>query len=197
MPAVGHREALLEGAKHCLRERGYARTTARDIVAASSTNLGSIGYHFGSKEALLTEAIIESFEEFGDALAGALAETPPAGDPYERFAARCSRVIEAMMEHRGVWAASVEAFIQSQHLPAVRERLGEALEMGRTGLASLLEGIPENAPEARAVGSLHLALLDGLMIQWLVDPERAPSGEDLAAGLRTILGRADPPSSEA
>ena len=41
---MGHREDLLEGAKRCLYEKGYARTTARDIVAASGTNLASIGY---------------------------------------------------------------------------------------------------------------------------------------------------------
>jgi AcrR family transcriptional regulator len=50
---MGHREALLAGARRCLLERGYARTTARDLVAASDTNLASIGYHFGSNEALL------------------------------------------------------------------------------------------------------------------------------------------------
>ncbi|MGH3839469.1 MAG: TetR family transcriptional regulator, partial [Pseudonocardiaceae bacterium] len=41
---MGHREALLDGARRCLLERGYARTTARDLVAASGTNLASIGY---------------------------------------------------------------------------------------------------------------------------------------------------------
>lgn len=51
---MGHREDLLEGAKRCLLEKGYARTTARDIGAASGTNLASIGYHYGSKEALST-----------------------------------------------------------------------------------------------------------------------------------------------
>ena len=184
---MGHREALLEGAKQCLREQGYARTTARDIVAASGTNLGSIGYHFGSKEALLTEAMIEVFEEWGDELGRVLAETPPEGDPFERFAATWTRVIETLTLHRGVWAASVEAFIQSQHLPEVRERLADALELARTGLASVLQGIPEDDPEARSVGAVHLALLDGLMIQWMLDPDRAPTGQDLADGLRTIL----------
>ena len=49
---MGHKEDLLDGAKRMLLERGYANTTARDIVAASKTNLASIGYHFGSKEQL-------------------------------------------------------------------------------------------------------------------------------------------------
>ena len=62
---MGHKEDLLAGAKRCLLERGYAGTTARDIVAASHTNLASIGYHFGSKDALLTEAMIELIGEWG------------------------------------------------------------------------------------------------------------------------------------
>ena len=52
-PRESHRDALLDAAKSLLRERDYGNITARDLVAASNTNLGSIGYHFGSKEALL------------------------------------------------------------------------------------------------------------------------------------------------
>ncbi len=33
---MGHREDLLEGAKRCLLAKGFARTTARDIVKAVS-----------------------------------------------------------------------------------------------------------------------------------------------------------------
>jgi len=188
IPAVGHREALLQGAKQCLLEQGYGRTTARDIVAASGTNLASIGYHFGSKEALLTEAMIEAVGDWGEELERALATAPePSGDPLERFAASWSRVIETFATHREAWTASIEAFVQAEHNPELRKQLAEAIEMARTGLAALFQGIAEDAPEARAVGSLHLALLDGLIIQWMLDPERAPSGEDLADGLRTIL----------
>ena len=45
---MGHKEDLLAGAKQVLIERGYSNTTARDVVAASHTNLASIGYHYGS-----------------------------------------------------------------------------------------------------------------------------------------------------
>ena len=55
---MGHKEDLLAGAKKCLVELGYAKTTARDSVKASHTNLASIGYHFGSKDALLTQAMM-------------------------------------------------------------------------------------------------------------------------------------------
>ena len=53
---MGNREDLLAGAKRCLYEKGYASTTARDIATASGTSLAAIGYHFGSKEALMNQA---------------------------------------------------------------------------------------------------------------------------------------------
>lgn len=56
--AMGHREDLLEGAKRCLLEKGFVRTTARDIVKESGANLASIGYHYGSKDALLAQAYV-------------------------------------------------------------------------------------------------------------------------------------------
>src|SRR5437764_12657272 len=53
----GHREALREAARRLVRDKGLARTTARDLVQASGTNLRSIGYHFGSKDELMAEVI--------------------------------------------------------------------------------------------------------------------------------------------
>ena len=39
---------------------------------------------------------------------------------------------------------------------------------------------------AQAVGSLHQALFSGVLTQWLIDPDRAPSATDLAATLQAI-----------
>jgi hypothetical protein len=46
----------------------------------------------------------------------------------------------------------------------------------------------EMLAQAWAVGSFYLALLPGVMAQWLIDPDHAPSGRDLAEALRTIVG---------
>ena len=69
---MSHREDLLDGAVACLREKGYAQTTARDIVAASGTNLASIGYHYGSLKALLNAAVLKALDDFGEQMAQAM-----------------------------------------------------------------------------------------------------------------------------
>ena len=82
---MSHREDLLAGAVQCLREKGYAHTTARDIVAASGTNLASIGYHYGSTKALLNAAVLAAMEEFGQEMAKAIGAPDPALSALGRF----------------------------------------------------------------------------------------------------------------
>jgi AcrR family transcriptional regulator len=188
---MGHREKLLAGAKQCLYERGYSRTTARDIVEASGTNLASIGYHFGSKEALLNAAMMEAVGEWGEELERiVLADVVDQGaDPMERFEAIWARVIESFAAHRPALIASFEAFVQAEHSPELREQMAAGHEEVRMWLAALFRRIGSTAGEGseRAVGSFYLALLNGLMVQWLLDPDRAPSGRDMTEALLTIL----------
>ena len=187
---MGNREDLLAAAKRCLFEKGYARTTARDIAAASGVSLAAIGYHFGSKEALLNAARIEAIGEWWDELARTLAaDADPDASPMERFEAIWTRVVEAFASQRMVWVASFEMLAQVDQAPEVRAVVADAQQRARLGLASLFHRIDPTLDEQRAwaVGSFYLALLPGVMAQWLIDPEHAPSGRDLAAALRTIV----------
>lgn len=187
---MGHRERLLAGAKRCLYERGYGRTTARDIVAASGTNLASIGYHFGTKEALLNAAMMEAVKEWSEELERILlADAGEQADPMERFEATWTRVIESFEAHRPALVASFEAFVQAERSPELREQIAAGHEEGRFWLAELFGTVGNGADEGstRAVGSFYLALLNGLMVQWILDPDRAPSDRDMVEALRTIL----------
>lgn len=180
----------MAGAKRCLVERGYARTTARDIVAASGTNLASIGYHFGSKEALLNEALIEASGEWGGQLEKVLAEAGEGLRPgsVERFQVIWSGVVELFAQNRGLWAASFEVFAQIEHLPELRRQLADGLEQARLGLAHIFHHPDDEA--ARSLGCFYQAMLTGVIAQYLIDPERAPTGPELALALRTITADA-------
>jgi AcrR family transcriptional regulator len=186
---MGHREDLLDGAKRCLYEKGYARTTARDIVAASGTNLGSIGYHYGSTQALMNAAMLSAMEEWGDAVAKALAE--PGDETGDRTVRFWRRVIGTIDSHRALWLASIEAMLQGEHAPEVRAQMAAALREGRSGMAAIATGRPEaelDDETVETVGSVQMALMSGVMVQWLVDPAHAPTAERIAAGLRVLGG---------
>lgn len=192
---MGNREALLSGAKKSLLEKGYDRTTVRDITAAAGgVSMAAIGYHFGSREALLTAALVEALDEWGAAalgstVAGKGAPRPPNRTGYKRW---WSRVIESFRGQRPLWLASVEAFLQAERSPDVRAQLARGNQEARRGLAAFLTGVTEEEVSdevVRSVGSVQVALISGLMIQWINDPDHAPSAEDVVRGLREIAAR--------
>ena len=186
---MGHREDLLDGAVRCIYEKGYGRTTARDIVAASGTNLGSIGYHYGSTEALLNAALEKALEDWGTQLATALLATDPDGqDKLQRFAAYWDSVIASMSTHRPAFMASFDAFVQMEHAPAVRAMIAAGMQDARGLWASVFHQVdPAVEPQkAFQLGSFYQALITGVLTQWLIDPANAPTGRDLAEALRMI-----------
>jgi AcrR family transcriptional regulator len=192
---MGNREDLLAAAKRLLYEKGYARTTARDLTAASGVSLAAIGYHFGSKEALLNAARLEALGEWANELGRALAPgTDPDASPMERFEAIWTTVIESFAAHRPLWAASFELMAQIDQAPEVRAAVADAQEQARLGLAALFHHLDPTLEErsAWAVGSFYLALLSGVMAQWLIDPEHAPSSRDLAQALQTVVADVSP-----
>jgi AcrR family transcriptional regulator len=188
---MSHREDLLAGAVACLREKGYAHTTARDIVAASGTNLASIGYHYGSTKALLNAAVLKALDEFGEQMAQAIGlDTADGRTTLERFERFWTALIDSFGTSRQVWLATFDIFTVAQRDPQVRAAVADGLEDARTFWAQALYGVdPADQRQARAVGSLHQALVSGVLVQWLIDPERAPSPADLAHAMAAIAAQ--------
>lgn len=196
---MGNREDLLAGAKRSLYQKGYARTTARDIATAAGTSLAAIGYHFGSTEALMNAALLEAIEDWGKEVQRALnSDLAEDASPMERFEWYWTRVTDSFATHRELWAATIEILTQVNRVPGVRAALAAGIQEGRMTWASLLQRIdPETETrKAWAVGSFYQALLSGILVQWLIDPKRAPSGHDLTEALQVIAtGVAPPPES--
>ncbi len=188
---MGHREDLLEGAKRCLLEKGWVRTTARDIVAASGANLASIGYHYGSKDALMLEAFMRMTEEWGEGIGRAMAATAaPDASREEHVAAVFDGIIESFSRDRQFWAAQLEVVGQLDKHPELKRRFASVLPQGREGMVAVFEGVDDkDVPEAasRTAGSVYHALFIGLWVQWLIDPAAVPAGRDIVAGMDRIL----------
>jgi AcrR family transcriptional regulator len=186
---MGNREELLAGAKRSLYQKGYARTTARDIAAAAGTSLAAIGYHFGSTQALMNAALFEAIGEWGEEIQRALsADLRQDASPIERFEWYWTRVTDSFSTHRELWAATMDILAQVDRVPAVREAIAQGFQDGRLTWASLLQRIDPKTEQKKAwaVGSFYQALLSGVLVQWLIDPRHAPSGRDLTEALGVI-----------
>ena len=190
---MGHKEDLLDGAKRCLYEKGYARTTARDIVAASGTNLASIGYHYGSKENLLNAALMSATEDFGEAIGAAVDAAPPERRPLRALRARSS---PASSSPYADLPPALERDLRVA-LPARPRRRGPGVLRRRPGHGPPRDQPPlvrharrrSRSPTPTTSGSASSCrpMLIGLMGQMLIDPAQAPTGDDLAAALRTMF----------
>lgn len=159
-----------------------ARTTARDIVAASGANLASIGYHYGSKEALMDAALIEAIGELGERwLRWSAQDETRRHDAWDR-------ILADFDAHRPLLIAHVEAWAQVERSPELRERFANSYA---DQLAKGIEDSKTNRPHldadtARALAVVSGALADGLIVQWLIDPDQVPTGREIATGLRAL-----------
>lgn len=189
-PAAGHRERLLAAAIACLQDKGYARTTARDLVAASGTNLASIGYHFGGKEALLNAALAECFRTWTDRVEEAVFSSGAAA-PAERLERALTAMIGAFDELGGQVAALVEAFPAALRSAELRDRLAAAYAESRRAAADMItracadaDREPPGSPQTMA--SVLIALCDGLMLQFLLDPTATPDAAEVFGALTAM-----------
>ncbi|SOD72781.1 TetR family transcriptional regulator [Jatrophihabitans sp. GAS493] len=192
---MGHREQLLAAARQLLQDKGYAHITARDLVAASDTNLASIGYHFGSKAELLNEAISGILTAWIDDLASTVLADPDV-PPLQRIVLTWQAQLDHLPEKRALFLSFVEALAQAGRSSQLRAQFAEHYRRCRIRVAELIvqsvageaaEEMPADDPRQLAVASFVLAVCNGLALQWLLDPDGVPTPEDLMQGLLPLL----------
>jgi AcrR family transcriptional regulator len=185
---MSQRDDLLTAAKKLLVEKGYHRTTARDIAAASGAHLGSIGYHYGSKDALMSTAALEAQGEWGDAIDSAIAAAGTAS-PTQRLQIAVDELIAAMTRQREVLIASVQAYAQAAFDDDILQTLTTATQGARTDLAAGVLGVQPSdidANTSRGLGSVIHALIAGLSLQAFLDADSLPTGEQVVQAVRAL-----------
>jgi AcrR family transcriptional regulator len=186
-PQRSNRSALLEGTLRCIERLPPERVTARAIAAESGANIASIAYHFGSKDELVTEAVIMGLDRWLEEIGSALGDLEGM-DPGTRFR-RAGPVIDASRRrHTGLARNFLGAMSRAQHDRRIRAALADGFRRTRPRVAALL-GLGEDRAARDAAGLIH-SLFTGLLFQALLDPELAIEGERMSqaqARLRTVL----------
>jgi AcrR family transcriptional regulator len=182
-----NRDALVDGTLRCLARLPAERVTARAIAEEAEANLASITYHFGSKDELVTEAIVVGLDRWLASIADEL-DGVVGRSPAERLR-RAAAMIDASRERNHALESNfVGALARAQHDPRVRKRLAAGFRDARADVAAVL-GLESSEPALDTAG-LVLALFHGLLIQALLDPELAIEGDRMTraqARLRRLL----------
>ena len=193
---MGNREDLLAGARRVILEHGVAKATAREIANAAGVSLAAIGYHFGSKDHLITEALTQSLGTgVGDAMEEAVAEHA-AAPLLDGFAALWNRMPEIFAANRESLLASLENAVRVLRDSDTGPELAEAIGHGYEGIAQRLRATrPDlDAADIDAVAKLDYTLVQSLGMLWLLSPDALPTGDELARAVAVIASTGAAPA---
>lgn len=199
--ALETRNAILDAAEHLFQQHGVGQTSLAQIAAAAGVTRGAVYWHFANKADLFDammqrlvgpaeEALLALLDEHGD---DALAAVHAL---LLRFFARAAsdtrylRVFEIAW-HKCEYTGDM-ARIRDNHLECGANYLRIIEEAARRARAhgQIPPGI---SPRAAAVGLM--ALLDGLLVNWTLDPTRFDLAEVAPAVIDTFFaGLRHPPA---
>jgi AcrR family transcriptional regulator len=182
-PQRSNRQSLIEGTLRCLERFPAERVTTRAIASESGANVASITYHFGSKDRLVTEAVIGGLDRWLAEIGRGMEEAA-GSDPRARMLRAAEMVEASRRRHAGLARTFVAALAKAQHDPAVREALAAGFRRTRPAVADLLGLGADQAGEDAA--GLMVAMFDGLLFQALLDPGLAIEGEAMPCALARL-----------
>ncbi|WP_435591586.1 TetR/AcrR family transcriptional regulator [Nocardia sp. bgisy118] len=188
---MGNREDLLAGARKAIMERGVAKTTARDIANAAGVSLAAIGYHFGSKDRLITEALAEALGTgIGDSMAELIEETEGRPMP-EAFASMIDGLPAVFAANREGMLASMENLLRVARSPESQRYMADSIRHATTDLATNLRTTHPRLTQqqAEAIAGLYFALTQGFSVLWMISAEGAlPNGDTLSTAFAALAG---------
>jgi AcrR family transcriptional regulator len=166
------RKALLAAAAALIAETGWCAVTTRAIAARAEVPHGAVGYHFNGKAELLREAALEATRE---SLAVPLALVGQAGSVSELLQGTFAWYADGGLTDPSV-AQLLETAREAGRDEALRAPIAAQLREYRAALADLVRrdqqrgtlvaGVP-----ADGVAALAAALLDGLILHLVLDPD--------------------------
>jgi len=184
----GTRDQLIQATREAIRDVGLPAATAREIVGRASANLASIPYHFGTKDALVAEALIVEACELVDPVLTLLAGDRPAAERASDAVTMLNELFEARRSQVPVYLAALAA---APHTPDVRSGLGSLWADLRARLAEdiarqLEEGTLPHWVSPPAMAAAILSLVNGVIVASMIDPD-GPDHREVAAQFLALL----------
>jgi AcrR family transcriptional regulator len=182
------RDQLILATREAIRDVGMPAATAREIVGRAHANLAAIPYYFGTKDALVTEALVTEARELLGPVLTLLAGTGPAAERAAEAVAQLNELFEASRTQVPVYLAALAA---APHTPGIRSALGSlwadlrarlAEDVAREVEAGRLPGWV--APDAMAAAIL--SLVNGVVVASVLDPD-GPDHREVAAQFLALL----------
>jgi AcrR family transcriptional regulator len=179
--AAASRERILAVAVREFSQKGFARTSMRDIARAAGIQAGSVYYHFDSKNELFAAAHAAGMSEVLRAIEAALTRV---SDPWRRLEVACSVHVQHLVSGNDltVWTGAALFLFNSpqmqKELRAERDRF-EAIYRKLIAALPLPAGIDRRLLRLQLLGALNWTRT------WYRPGKRGP--EEIARHLMRLL----------
>lgn len=180
--------ALKEAARRCVGRQGLAATTSRAITKEAGANLAAITYHFGSKDQLIAEALLEGFRSW---LEPTVAVLEGDGDPAARTVAAIQSLLTTFEEHHEAAGQYLQALAHAPVADPLRAGIVELWGELRDLLAADIRAM-QQAGELGAwvdpdvMAAVLVAVANGFVVQAIVEPT-GPRLPALAAQFGSLM----------
>jgi TetR/AcrR family transcriptional repressor of bet genes len=167
------RKALVEATIECLKRHGHAGLSIRHISAEAGVSIGLINHHFPNKNSLVAEAYRHFNSQLSGSIRAAVERAPDT--PRERLRALFKATFSPPNLDREVltvWIVLWGLYHHSSEIQAVHdEAYGGYMTLLREQLAGLQKEHGRLRLNLRLAAIGLQALLDGLWLEWCLDPD--------------------------
>lgn len=174
---VAKREEILDVALDLFAQKGYDRTSVREIARMTGLSQAGLLHHFASKEELFAEILRRRDTRNEESV-----------DSDHRSRVTADGLV-TIVRHNAEEPGLVRLFVTmaaestDAHSPA-RDFFEERYRRLRANLADDVRAHQQSGEvpadlDADGIAALLIAAADGLQIQWLLNPERPDMGEQL------------------
>ena len=176
------RKSIIQAAMRSIAKYGYPGTTIGRICAEAQVSRGLINHHFGTKEELIRQSYQELCEEWTFQTRDLLLETHR--DPEEKLRAMIRVSFGPTVfkqDHLGIWIGFWSVIGKS---PSLKKLNRELYKQDRGAYEKAFDEIAAKrgkSIDSRRAAIALSALMDGLWLQWCLDPKGFAPNEAEAA----------------
>ncbi len=167
------RKQIVEAAIETIANEGYLNASLAEIAKHADISKGVISYHFDNKDDLIDETI---YTILTDSYRYIRQHVNEAGDSMrDRLGAYVAASFDYMAQNREQFVAMVDLWGSFSSFDRKKEHNHAAYDPCRRHLLGILE--PGQASgefgsfPARTLASIVQAAIDGIMLQWVFDPD--------------------------
>lgn len=163
------RAKILDTALRLFRERGFDRTTMRDVATEAGVATGAAYYYFRSKEELVMAFYLRTAEDARDQFAAALASTK---DLRKRLRALIEIKLRQFEDHRSLLTALLKAGVDPRDpLSPFGKETAEVRDDAVQWFARAFEGADVSIPKdvAPYLPRLFWLYHMGIIYFWIID----------------------------